>query len=309
MPNNYIVKEEESGQRLDVFLKEYIFDVSREKIKRAILAGQVSVNGQLIDDPNYRVKAAEEIQLSIELKPYQLEPQAASLKKVFENEDFVIIDKPAGMVVHPGANVTDGTLAHALLAEYPSIANVGHPLRPGIVHRLDKDTSGLMLVAKNDQAFEYAKELFKSRNISKEYETLVAGKVNDLHGFIEKPLILVPEHRRVEVSENGRPAKTEYRNRGWYRDTGSLDFYTLLRVILHTGRTHQIRVHFSSLGHPLAGDQVYGKGRPIPKGLTRQFLHAKRLAFKLPDGTDVDVESALPDDLKEVLNNLEHAIS
>ncbi len=322
MAKSFTVEKQSASLRLDVFLKNLVSDVSREKIKRAILAGQVAVAGEIVTDPSKVLREGQVVELHKDIKPYRLEPEPLPLKKVYEDDDFLVIDKPAGLVIHPGANVLSGTLAHALLAEYPEMAEVGDSLRPGIVHRLDKETSGLVLVAKNTKAFDYAKAIFKNREITKGYEALVVGHLPKKQGTINKPLSLRPERRRVEVSREGKPALTEYQVLALYQESivldphakrsssakgigAEVDFYTLVRIILHTGRTHQIRVHFSSEGFPVAGDGLYGRGKPVPEGLERQFLHAKRLTFKLPNGTTLDLESELPDDLKKVLDNLE----
>ncbi|OGE86342.1 MAG: hypothetical protein A3J48_02485 [Candidatus Doudnabacteria bacterium RIFCSPHIGHO2_02_FULL_46_11] len=300
------VTKEAAGQRLDVFLKGQISEVSREKVKRAILGGKVYVNGPKNIDPSFIVAAGNLIEIEIDTKPFKLKAENISLKKIYEDDDFLVIDKPAGLVVHPGANVTTGTLANALLGEYPQIQGLGHEFRPGIIHRLDKGTSGLMLIAKNEKSFEYGKALFEKRLIAKEYETLVFGRLEPKFGVIEKPLRLVPERRRVEVSAEGKAAKTEYRVLGYFEDSDGIDFYSLVRVILHTGRTHQIRVHFASLGHPVAGDSLYSADEKTKKaGPARQFLHAKRLAFRLPNGTMLDLESELPADLQDFLNSLQ----
>lgn len=293
------------GERLDVFLKNNLAVISREKIKKAILNGLVSVDGSVKTDPNFRLRAGQAVSADIDTEPKKLRAEKLKLNKLFENEDFLVIEKPAGLVVHPGAGVESGTLANALIADYPEMENLGEHFRPGIVHRLDKDTSGLMLVAKNPTSFDHAKKAFKDRQVGKEYIALVHGRIEKSHGFIDKPLELAPKLRKVRVSEDGKAALTEYRVLGYFQDKVSLDQYTQIRVILHTGRTHQIRVHFAHEGYPLAGDALYGKGKPLPSGLTRQFLHAARLTFRLPEGTNLDIESKLPEDLEKVLNNLE----
>ena len=301
MNEQFTVTNEDGNIRLDVFLKKHVAVLSREKVKKGILSGNASIDGKTCDDPSFKVRASQTIDFSFEiesgLKPYEFQ-----LKKVFEDDDFLVISKPPGLVVHPGAGTKHDTLVNVLIAQYPNLVNVGERFRPGIVHRLDKDTSGLLLVAKNKESFDYAKQLFTSREIRKEYVALVVGRVIGPHGFIEKSLAPSYKGRKVKVSSEGREAKTEYNVLGYYSD--GIDDYTLIRVILHTGRTHQIRVLFSSIGHPVAGDDTYGAGSPNPAGLSRQFLHAKRLMFKLPSGTTLDVEDELPDDLQEVLNNL-----
>src|SRR3989338_4503883 len=196
---NFKVEAPLAGRRLDVFLSGLVREVSREKIKRAIAAGQATIDGEKISDPAFKLKEGQAVGLDIDTAPYRLKPTALKLDKVYEDNDFLVINKPAGLVVHPGAGVWAGTLAHALLAEYPQIAEVGENWRPGIVHRLDKDTSGLMLIAKNRAAFEYAKNIFKTRQVSKEYEALLVGQLLPKTGVIEKPLALVPQRRRVEV--------------------------------------------------------------------------------------------------------------
>lgn len=311
MTRNLEVKKQEEGKRLDVFLKSYFPEISREKVKRGILSNNVFVDDELVDDPSYRVKAGQTVEADIDIKPFKLVPEDIDLEKVYEDDNFIAINKPVGLVVHPGAGIKSGTLANALISHYPGIKDIGDPTRPGIIHRLDKDTSGIILVAKNKEAFEYGKFLFKDRKIKKEYKTLLYGRIDELHGIIEKPLALVPERQRVEVSEKGKPAKTEYWVEGYYGsksddgDGKEVDIYTLIRVILHTGRTHQIRVHFSSINHPVAGDDLYGTGFNPPKGLNRQFLHAARLQFKSLDGTFLDLRAPLPEDLQRVLEDLE----
>lgn len=322
------VGAENIGERLDIFLKKNSGDVSREKIKKAILNGHALINGQVTRDPSLSLNEGQVVEIEINISD-DLSLSELDIKKVYEDDDFLVINKPSGMVVHPGAGVDRDTLANILITKYPEMRGVGHKFRPGIVHRLDKDTSGLLLVAKNEQALDYAKKVFKDKDIKKEYVALVHGRLEKPHGFIDMPLILDHKRKKVKVSLEGRQAKTEYTVLGYYQDPKSpalgqevdgersrtthgnpersrgVDFYTLVRVILHTGRTHQIRVHFSHLSHPLAGDSLYGKGSPLLSGLDRQFLHAKRLTFRLPNGTLLDLISELPEDLQMVLNGLD----
>ena len=236
----------------------------------------------------------------------------------YENEDFLIVSKPAGLPVYSTKkHEAEESVISQLLEKYPQIGKVGDPERPGVVHRLDKQTSGLLAVAKTQTGFDYLLNLFKSRNISKEYVALVHGELKP-HGVIDKPLTKIG-HRgqsRVSVDEEGKEAATEYWAKEVY-ESGldphtttqfgeGVDRFTLVRVKLHTGRTHQIRVHFASIGHPVIGDDLDGKpeSQKLSAILSRQFLHASKLEFQLPDGTWLEVQSELPDDLKKVLEIL-----
>jgi 23S rRNA pseudouridine1911/1915/1917 synthase len=291
----------DTTNRLDKFLASKI-DVSRARIQKAIRTGDVTVDGIIIIDPDFDVALGNIVSLpefdSGELKAYDLD-----LKIVFENHDLLVIDKPAGLVVHPGAGNADKTLANILISKYPSIKNVGDPHRPGIVHRLDEDTSGLIVVAKTQEAYEFLKQTFQDRNIDKEYLALVHGKVEKLHGFVDLAIGKASSHRKMKIDDAGKVAKTEY----WVMGTRieGLDEMTLLRVKLHTGRTHQIRVHMNAIGHPLVGDQTYGKFQKADLSfINRQFLHAYRLKFQLMDQTWIELVSPLPEDLQAVLTQL-----
>ena len=228
-----------------------------------------------------------------------IQPTQTPLKILYNNHGLLIIDKPAGMVVHPGAGFKGETLASALLYQFQDIKPVGEEERPGIVHRLDKDTSGVILVAKTPQMYEYLKDAFKERKVKKEYIALVLGKLEKPHGFIDTPIGKSKrDFRKYDVKNvvESKESLTEY------KVLEHLDQYTLLLVKLHTGRTHQIRVHFKSIGHPLIGDSLYGGGRTQLPGLNRQFLHAKKIEVRLPDGTWIEAESELPDDLTAILH-------
>ncbi len=232
---------------------------------------------------------------------------------VYEDEDIVVINKPSGLIVHPkNLSDTSDSVSGWFSEKYPGSKDVGEPLllpgqvipRPGIVHRLDKDTSGLMVLAKNNAAFRYLKDLFQSRNIKQNYLTLVEGRPKDKKGMIDAPLgrIGLKRTTRLEGKKmvDGKEAVTEYETLKEYAD------YTLLKVSPKTGRTHQIRVHLKSLGVPVCGDFVYGaKKRHDPPGLKRLFLHAFRLEFVSPTGEKLVLETDLPDDLQEVLNGLD----
>ncbi len=222
------------------------------------------------------------------------------MKIIFENEGVLVIDKPAGLTVHPVKPEQDNTLVNQLLAYYPKIKDVGdNPLRPGIVHRLDKDTSGLMVVAKNNKAFEYLKKQFQDRKIIKKYLALVHGIIKDDKGTITKSISFSKKDfkkRSALLDKNSKPAITEYQVIQRFKN------YTLLKAYPKTGRTHQIRIHLHSIGYPIVGDQQYKfKRLKTPKGLTRQFLHAAYLKFKLVDGKMVEFKSELPQDLKNII--------
>lgn len=226
-----------------------------------------------------------------------------NLKIVYQNKNVLVIDKPAGLTIHPIKSEQNDTLVNGLIASYPEIKKVGDDaLRPGIVHRLDKDTSGLMVVAKNNTAFEYLKKQFAEQKVVKKYLALVTGKVKDKKGIITKAISLSKKDhkkRSALLDDKAKKAWTEYRVLKSFKD------YTLLEVKPKTGRTHQIRVHLASIGHPLAGDKQYKfKRQPRPANLKRQFLHAAYLKFQLPDGKVKEFKSELPSDLEEVIGTV-----
>jgi 23S rRNA pseudouridine1911/1915/1917 synthase len=230
--------------------------------------------------------------------PASHQPENIPLDIVFENNDLLVVNKPAGMVVHPAAGHISGTLVNAVLGHDPELEGVGDEQRPGIVHRLDKDTSGLIIVARNRTAHNRLAAQFKSRDVSKAYLALVKGHISPEKGVIDAPIGRDPKKRqRMAVTGAGRPARTEY---SVIRQIGG---YTLLEARPKTGRTHQIRVHLASIGHPIVGDATYGAKSPL---VERQFLHAYRLGFKLPsDGRYIELESPLPLDLQQALDKIE----
>lgn len=227
-------------------------------------------------------------------QPLDVEPEAIPLRVVYEDKDLLVIDKPAGMTVHPAPGHARHTLVNALLAHCTDLSGVGGVLRPGIVHRLDKDTSGLLLVAKNDRAHADLSRQLKERSVDKRYLALVQGHLEQPEGVIEGAIGRDPRNRkRMAIVEGGRPARTAYRVREY------LDGLTLVEVAPSTGRTHQIRVHFAAAGHVIVGDALYGKPSTL---VGRQFLHAYRLGFRHPaDGRPLAFESPLPADLEEAL--------
>ncbi|MCX6797399.1 MAG: RluA family pseudouridine synthase [Candidatus Doudnabacteria bacterium] len=308
MQNEFKVKGLKT--RLDKYLAEQLKDISRSHIQRDIEAGQVLVNGKIIKESKFVVRKGDTVKYQVVSSKYQAKQVRATntpLKVLYNNHGLLIIDKPAGLVVHPGAGFKGETLASALLYQFKDIRAVGEEGRSGIVHRLDKDTSGVMLVAKTPEMYEHLKNAFKERKIKKEYIALVLGKVEKPHGFIDTPIGKSKKDFRKYDTKNviqAKEALTEYKVLEYFGNNNSLDEYTLLLVKLHTGRTHQIRVHFNSIGHPLTGDILYGGRKTRLDGLNRQFLHAKKIEVRLPDETWIEAESDLAGDLREVLHNL-----
>ena len=300
---------EQLKTRLDKYLAEQIKDISRSHIQRDIEGGLVEVNGQPIVESKFVVRLNDKVvyhQADIKLDE-GLKATNTPLKVLYNNHGLLIIDKPAGLVVHPGAGFKGETLASALLFHFKDIYVVGEEHRPGIVHRLDKDTSGVMLVARTQDMYEYLKDAFAERKIKKEYIALVLGKMEKPHGFIETPIGKSKTDFRKQTAKNpvdGKQAITEYQSLEYLTNPGSLDGCTLILVKLHTGRTHQIRVHLASIGHPLMGDELYGNKQTVITGLHRQFLHAKKIEVRLPNQTWIEAESDFPVDLKQVLNSL-----
>lgn len=303
--------ETDKHERLDKFLASKL-EVSRSQIQKAIKQGLVLVNGQVVSEKDLNLTIGDKIELP-EFKLEELQKLDLDLNVVFENEDLAVIDKPAGLVVHPGAGHKQDTLANALLNRFPGVEKVGDPHRPGIVHRLDEATSGLIVIAKTAAGFDYLKRLFLEKKIEKHYIALSHGISDKLHGVINAPIEKQSTHQKMRVG-GGKEAVTEYTVLatigGDSPDEASaksgLDPYTLFRLTLHTGRTHQIRVHLAHIGYPIVGDQLYGgqfKKSDVSL-LNRQFLHAAKLKFQLPDGTWLELHSDLPSDLKAVLNNL-----
>ena len=297
---------EDVGKRLDQMLHERLPGFSRSRIQEWIRAGRVLVNGKE-ERASRAVRAGDAIDVEPAAPPpLAATPEAIPLSILYEDADVVAIDKPAGMVVHAGAGVHTGTLVNALLHRFGSLSSAGGALRPGIVHRLDRYTSGVLLVAKNDAAHQNLAGQFAGRRIEKVYLALVHGRVIEEHGRIERPIARDPV-RRIRMTArlaSGRAAWSEYRVlRRFAR-------FTLLEVRIGTGRTHQIRVHLASIGHPVAGDTLYGapgkiEGRP-PLG--RYFLHAHRIRFHLPStGEERAIVSPLPAELEEWMRGLEPA--
>jgi 23S rRNA pseudouridine1911/1915/1917 synthase len=294
---------DEGGTRLDKFLAERVTGLSRSAIRRLIDTAQVLVNG----DPakaSYKVRPGDLVAVCMpQPEPEEPVAEAIPLGIVYEDQAMIVVNKPAGMVIHPAPGHRSGTLVNALLAHCPDLAGDSGDARPGIVHRLDRDTSGLILVAKNEPIRRALQRQFKARQVHKVYVALLDGHLEAAHGRIEAPLGRDPRRRqRMAVVPGGREAITEYRLLASFAGGD----YSLVEAEPKTGRTHQIRVHFASIGHPVVGDTVYGRRRtrlPVP----RQFLHAQRLGFTHPlTGQPLEFEAPLPIDLAAVLHLLEH---
>jgi len=302
------VAADQAGERLDRYLSSIVPGQSRSQIQRLIEQGQVVVAGRTAK-ANLAVKAGDRITLDVpEPAPSTAVAEDIPLTIVYEDSDLVVVDKPAGMVVHPAAGHDSGTLVNALLHRIKDLSGIGGELRPGIVHRLDKGTSGLMVVAKNDHAHESLSRQFAEREVEKEYGALVWGVVQ-AGRRIDLPIGRDPKDRQKMSarSRRARHAVTRITRARHYRGV------TLCQVAIQTGRTHQIRVHLSAIGHPIVGDATYGGRkariaadlRPV-LSLERPFLHAHRLVFTHPtDGRRMEFESPLPQDLQAVLDAIE----
>jgi 23S rRNA pseudouridine1911/1915/1917 synthase len=285
------------GERLDVFLSRAVAGLSRSQARRLIDDGLVTVDGTP-ERPSYRLPGGARVAATL---PPTEETEAAAeripLTVIYQDEDVIVVDKPPGLTVHPAPGHRSGTLVNALLALDPGLAALRDRIRPGIVHRLDRDTSGLLVVARNEGARDGLIRQLKQREVSKTYLALVQDVPQPPQGTIEAPIGRHPRNRKkMAVVAGGREAETRYR----LRET--VDGFALLEVEPVTGRTHQIRVHLAAIGHPVVGDAVYGKRSEF---VGRQFLHAWRLAFDLPSsGRRVEFESPLPADLRAALARL-----
>lgn len=303
------ITDDQDGQRLDRALAALRPDLSRTRAQSAIKAGEVTVNGKPAK-PSLLLETGQRLALAPTLGQSATAPAGASkplpeaipLRVVYEDDRLLVIDKPAGLVTHPAPGHATGTLVNALLAHAPDVEETDNPQRPGIVHRLDKDTSGLMVIAKDAATHAALAVQMRERAMVKRYIALVEGRVDPAQGEIEAPIGRDPRHRLrmavVSEARGGRPARTRFRT------LRALSGRTLLEIQLDTGRTHQIRVHLAAIHHPVVGDPIYG--RPQPPRPPRQFLHAARLEFRHPwTGEWLVFEAPLPDDLTAFLDQLE----
>ena len=300
------VQPEHVGQRLDRYLVLALDNLSRTAVQQLIADGSVLINGHA-SKPGYQLRGEDEVQVlrATPLAPQkEVRPQALPLDIVYEDDDLLVVNKAAGMVVHPAPGHYDDTLVNALLARYPALQDsivVEEDIRPGIVHRLDRDTSGLLIVAKNAHTQAAMVEQMQRHEVVKRYLALVVGIVSLDQGSIDAPIGRNPRHRQqmAITSVDSREARTHFRVQQRYAR------HTLLLLQLETGRTHQIRVHLQAIGHPVSGDTVYGASS-LPRGITlkRQFLHAYQLSFIHPtSGENMEFEAPLPADLQDVLDH------
>jgi 23S rRNA pseudouridine1911/1915/1917 synthase len=307
----FVAAESEAGQRLDQQIANRFSNVSRSRVQELIAAGLVFVNSR-VAKASHRLRTGERVQVQMQPRPpLRAEPESIPLDILYEDADVIAVNKPAGMTVHAGAGTTRGTLVNALLGRGQALSQSGDALRPGIVHRLDKETSGIILVAKNDAAHAKLGDAFRQREIKKTYIALVQGLMKEDRGIIDLAITRDPKRRtrmtarRSIVLGNAREARTDW------RVLTHVDATSLLEVQLHTGRTHQIRVHFSALRHPVVGDTLYGAAAQLRIGkitlprLPRNFLHAAKLGFAQPrTGTWIDLRAPVPQDLRTFLQQL-----
>lgn len=292
---NYTVKEEKG--RIDKVLSEQLSH-SRSQIQLWLKEQLVTVNGEIVRS-NYKVKADDQIEIKIpEPEELVIEAENIPLTIVYEDQDVAVIDKPQGMVVHPAAGHANGTLVNALMYHIKDLSSINGVIRPGIVHRIDKDTSGLLMVAKNDKAHESLAEQLKEKTSVRKYLALVHGEIGHDKGEINAPIGRSKVDRKMQaVIENGKPAVTHFEVIERFKD------YTLIELQLETGRTHQIRVHMKYIGHPVAGDPLYGPKKTL-KG-HGQFLHAKTLGFVHPTTDEyMEFDSPLPEIFEKTLDQL-----
>lgn len=308
-PFSILVTAKSQGRRLDQFLSEANLNLSRSQAKKLIETGNILLN-QKPTKPSIHLKVGDRVSGTIpKPEPLYLKPEPIPLNILYEDSSIIVVYKPSGMVVHPAYGNPSGTLVNALLYHCKDLAGINGVLRPGIVHRLDKDTSGVMVVAKNEEAYQQLTKQFKNRRVEKVYLAIAYGQFSKEEGLIDSPIGRHPrERKRMSVrTKKGRMAITRW------KVMERLDGFTLFEIFPQTGRTHQIRVHLSSIGHPLLGDPMYGrKGRPgtihdpilkeCVKRMNRQALHAQRLIFTHPrTGERVQFVSPIPQDMREVL--------
>jgi 23S rRNA pseudouridine1911/1915/1917 synthase len=299
----FVVKNSQDD-RLDKYLVSQVPDQSRARLQELIKEGRVLVNDRPITKTGFRLEVEDRVAITLpEPVPSGLVPEDIPLDIIFENEDLAVINKPAGMVVHPAAGHATGTLVQAALSAIPDLQGINGEERPGIVHRLDKETSGLILLAKNEQSHRWLQDQFRLRKVKKVYLALVDGKPPTPTGRIEAEIARDPSHRKqmaVVADGRGRPATTEYLTLEQFPQ------HTLVEAHPLTGRTHQIRLHLAFLGCPIVGDTIYGRKKPSID-LGRHFLHAAKITFVFPgEKTPHTFEAPLPEELQAVLNELRH---
>ena len=292
--------EESKNQRLDAFLASSLDGLTRSQATRFIESGEVAVNGRAVSK-SYKLAGGEDIAVTLpEPEPVEAVPQDIPLDVVYEDADVIVVNKPSGMVVHPAPGHPDGTLVNALLYHCAgTLSGVGGALRPGIVHRIDRDTSGLIIAAKNDAAHQYLSAQLADHTLARTYECIVVGKLREDRGTVDAPIARHPtDRKRMAVVAGGREAVTHWEVIARYPG------YTHVRCRLETGRTHQIRVHMAYIGHPILGDTVYGAKKEVP-GLTGQCLHAVGLRFLHPRTHEVvELSCPLPEEFTRMLQKI-----
>ena len=297
-----IINEEQQGKRVDGVISAYATELSRNTVQRLIEEEQIKVNGNKIK-PSYKTNLNDIIDINIpKAKEIDLKPQNIPLEILYEDNDIIVVNKPKGMVVHPANGNPDGTLVNAIMAKCKdSLSGIGGEIRPGIVHRLDKDTSGAIIVAKNDKAHIKLSDDLKNHKIQKTYIALVRGIIKENEATINMPIGRSKQDRKkMAVDKNGKEAITHFKVLKRYNEK-----YTLLEINIETGRTHQIRVHLSHIGYPIIGDDTYSNGKN-EWGVIGQCLHAKSLKFKHPiTGREMLIEAELPEYFQKILENLE----
>ena len=292
--------EENKNQRLDAFLASSLDGLTRSQATRLIESGEVAVNERAVSK-SYKLAGGEDIAVTLpEPEPVEAVPQDIPLDVVYEDADVIVVNKPSGMVVHPAPGHPDGTLVNALLYHCAgTLSGIGGALRPGIVHRIDRDTSGLIIAAKNDAAHQYLSAQLADHTLARTYECIVVGKLREDRGTVDAPIARHPtDRKRMAVVAGGREAVTHWEVIARYPG------YTHVRCRLETGRTHQIRVHMAYIGHPILGDTVYGAKKEVP-GLTGQCLHAVGLRFLHPRTHEVvELSCPLPDEFTRMLQKI-----
>lgn len=313
MDETIIIEEERQGERLDALVASMFANLTRSAVQRLIEQGMIRVDGKEVKS-SHRVSAGEEVSMTIPPpEPSAATPEEMPLDILYEDADLIVINKPAGLTVHPGAGISSGTLVNGLLAHCLDLSGIGGEIRPGIVHRIDKDTSGILVAAKNDIAHQGLADQFSRHSVKRIYHALVFGSPKTDTGRIESEIGRHPVDRKKMSgkAKHGRHAVTHWKVLARYSGV------TLLRLRLETGRTHQIRVHLSEAGHPLLADSVYGgdarlgnlkdtKLKALIKELGRQALHAKTLGFIHPvTGEYLEFDSELPEDMGQIIDYLE----
>lgn len=292
--------EESKNQRLDAFLASSLDGLTRSQATRLIESGEVAVNGRAVSK-SYKLAGGEDIAVTLPgPEPVEAVPQDIPLDVVYEDADVIVVNKPSGMVVHPAPGHPDGTLVNALLYHCAgTLSGIGGALRPGIVHRIDRDTSGLIIAAKNDAAHQYLSAQLADHTLARTYECIVVGKLREDRGAVDAPIARHPtDRKRMAVVAGGREAVTHWEVIARYPG------YTHVRCRLETGRTHQIRVHMAYIGHPILGDTVYGAKKEVP-GLTGQCLHAVGLRFLHPRTHEVmELSCPLPEEFTRMLQKI-----